>query len=79
MHATNTHTHTHTHTHTRTRARTHLSRYALGPKFHVLLTSYETILKDKAAFKGINFEVRVCVCVCRVCVCVFVCVCVCVL
>jgi hypothetical protein len=29
-----------------------------GPKFHVLLTSYETVLKDTAAFRGFKFEVR---------------------
>lgn len=32
-------------------------RTVLGPKFHVLLTSYETVLNDKSAFRGLKFEV----------------------
>ncbi|KIY92825.1 chromodomain-helicase-DNA-binding protein [Monoraphidium neglectum] len=30
-----------------------------GPKFHVLLTSYETVLKDTAAFRGFKFEAAI--------------------
>lgn len=35
------------------------NRPSLGPKFHVLLTSYETVLNDRAAFRGLKFEVGV--------------------
>jgi hypothetical protein len=33
-----------------------LAVQVLGPRFHVMLTSYETILKDKAELRGIPFE-----------------------
>jgi hypothetical protein len=30
-----------------------------GPRFNVLLASYETVLKDKTELKKLNFEVSV--------------------
>jgi hypothetical protein len=38
-----------------------------GPRFDVLLSSYETVLKDKSEFKKLHFEVCCCVGCCPLC------------